>query len=208
MTMRKAMCAMLPALVAAGLLTAVPAQARHWPATSAKSASDYALIVDRTNKTDVTIVMWIADPMAAKLYAKMPSLQQALKDYIVIGTLHAHGEMGSDGKPAMVFGETPPPVAMDAAGVPLKPVAAGGYPAEVTAVTSIVQVMLKNKLNEVAKTSASDAKGKALAEAGQSLDFQVFESGGVQACTPGRLTVAYAGENYTYDTPMPGCPNK
>lgn len=34
---------------------------------------------------------------------------------------------------------------------------------------------------------------------------RIYEAGSVNACRSGKLPVAYEGETYSYDTPLPGC---
>ena len=50
---------------------------------------------------------------------------------------------------------------------------------------------------DAAMNQSTQGKGKA--------KWLVFEGGGVDACGAGKLSVAYEGETYTYETPMPGC---
>jgi len=48
---------------------------------------------------------------------------------------------------------------------------------------------------------------KAFGPMGQGFRWFVFAGGAVHACEAG-LSVAYDGETYTYETPIPGCPTK
>ncbi len=48
---------------------------------------------------------------------------------------------------------------------------------------------------------------QALGPMGEGIHWLVFDSGGtVRSCAKGGLSVQYAGETYTYQTPIPGCP--
>jgi len=49
---------------------------------------------------------------------------------------------------------------------------------------------------------------KSIGPMGQGFRWFVFEGGAVHACETGGLSVAYDGETYTYETPIPGCPGK
>jgi hypothetical protein len=44
-----------------------------------------------------------------------------------------------------------------------------------------------------------------LGNAGEAFQFFVFEGKGITSCQEGRFWVAYAGERYSYKTPIPGC---
>jgi hypothetical protein len=36
--------------------------------------------------------------------------------------------------------------------------------------------------------------------------FFTYDGSTIHSCMPGKLTVPFGGETYTYDTPIPGCP--
>jgi hypothetical protein len=40
---------------------------------------------------------------------------------------------------------------------------------------------------------------------GQGMKVFVFDAAGVTSCKPGGLTVPFADETYTWQTPIPGC---
>ena len=46
---------------------------------------------------------------------------------------------------------------------------------------------------------------RALGPFGQGVHWYAFDSGSVRACEKGGISVQFAGEKYTYDTPVPGC---
>jgi hypothetical protein len=39
----------------------------------------------------------------------------------------------------------------------------------------------------------------------RNLRFYAFRAGAMHECDAGRLTIGFARENYTFDTPLPGC---
>jgi len=47
---------------------------------------------------------------------------------------------------------------------------------------------------------------KMIGPMGEGIHWFVFEAGAVHSCEKGGLVIAYDGETYTYDTPVPGCP--
>jgi hypothetical protein len=51
---------------------------------------------------------------------------------------------------------------------------------------------------EAAMRQTSQGRGK--------IYWGVYEAGPINACQRGKLVVSFEGENYTYDTPILGCP--
>ena len=47
---------------------------------------------------------------------------------------------------------------------------------------------------------------QSLGPLGTGVRWFAFEGSMIHSCTPGKLSVPFAGETYTYDTPIPGCP--
>jgi hypothetical protein len=43
---------------------------------------------------------------------------------------------------------------------------------------------------------------------GDGMKFFTFDAGAVPACEKGGISIPYAGETYTWETPFPGCPQK
>jgi hypothetical protein len=40
---------------------------------------------------------------------------------------------------------------------------------------------------------------------GRGIHWFVYDGTGIDSCGPGKFLVPHAGENYSYDTPIPGC---
>ena len=60
--------------------------------------------------------------------------------------------------------------------------------------------------SEVGMLSAIEAAlRQSTGRIGNGTRFFIFDADGVRACEKGGLSVPYAGETYTWDTPFPGC---
>ena|ERR1039458_3910297 len=167
------------------LLSAVsPAQSRTWSRNPTNLAQDYVLINDNRGNGDVVLILWLAAPMIQS----GPSTQAArelLDKYIVIGVAHAHASKEG----TFTFDRTATLEANDGSGQPLKSLNADTMPPSVVGTLAAMQ----------------SAFGRSLGAFGQGIQWFAFDSGTTHACTKGGLSVIFAGETYTYDTPIPGC---
>jgi hypothetical protein len=168
-------------LAVATTVLAAPAGARPWKPTPQALAQDYLQIQQVKANSELVLLMWIAPPMIAQ-----PQFSAILDKYVVIGV--AHGRPGVGG---LLFDDIPTLEVKDDGGNALKPVADKDLPADAAQSIQILTGSIKQATGMV----------------GQGVHFFVFE-GNVHACEKGRLVVPYDGEEYTFDTPVPGCPNK
>jgi len=173
----------LRAALAVSLLLAVPAAARSWKPQGAVLAQDYSVITDARLNHDLVEIFWMSWPMTASASQVM---QQLLDRYIILGV--SHGMLDPGGK--MVFSREESAQATSLDGTQLKLLDEASYPPAVAGAVVTLGGFMRQSLGAM----------------GEGMKFLVFESGGVRACEKGRLSVAYAGETYTYDTPIPGCP--
>ncbi len=166
------------------IFVSVPADARPWKPTPASLAEDYAIISDTRSDNDLVMVFWLVPQM----YPTLPQAQALLDKYIVVAVIHAHrGALGG-----AVFDTVDTLEAKDGNGKPLKLLTGADLPPDVAqSVTAFGGVMQQ-----------------LLGPMGQGMSFFVFNKGSVHACEKGQLVIPYAGETYTYDTPIPGCPAK
>jgi hypothetical protein len=59
---------------------------------------------------------------------------------------------------------------------------------------------------EVGMISAIEASFRqSIGRIGEGTKFFIFDAGMVRACEKGRISVPFAGETYTWETPFPGC---
>jgi hypothetical protein len=173
--------ALLGAAVAGlGLLAVLPATARNWRQNPANLAQDYALIVDHRPNGHAVLVMWFAPPILTT------GNVQLLDKYIILGMVDATHVAGG----TMNFADMEAPVVRDGEGHTLRLVGKD-MPADIAAGTAAMQSMFATTFGQL----------------GHGLRLFVFEPGTVHACSAGKVSVAYSGETYTYDTPFPGCPS-
>jgi hypothetical protein len=159
-----------------------PASARPWRRTDRAAAQDYLLIEDQRAANDIVLIWWLAPPMLPEAAAVAGKI---LDQYFVLGVVHGH--VAADGR--MTFDATDaPPTAMGSDGQPMKLIAKADMSPGIVALTAGLQASL----------------GQALGPMGNGIQWNTF-SGQVRACSKGRASVSFAGETYTYDTPVPGC---
>jgi hypothetical protein len=168
---------------AAFLSTAPALQSRPWP-RNAPNAADYLIINDNRGGGDIVLVLWLASPLIP------PSGQQAARDlldkYVVIGVVHAH----TSKEATFTF---------DRAGTP-----------EVTgAKNERLQLLDLDTMSPAIVGTLATVKaafGHSLGEFGKGIQWFVFANGSVTPCVKGAMAVQFENENYTYVTPVPGCP--
>ncbi len=165
-------------------LSAARANARPWKPTSAMLARDYANIVDiRTSKHETVFVIWSVPPGVTSA-----RLQEALDKYVVISV--AHAKIAADGTSSFDMAETPQ--ARDGNSQPLALLSGDKVPPVIAGYVATYGGMMRQSAGPF----------------GQGMRSYVFTGGSAHACEKGRLSVRYADETYTYETPIPGCPQK
>jgi hypothetical protein len=165
----------------AAALSATPVAARLWKPTPLQQAQDYAGINHNKDANGRVNLFWMASSTAAT-----PTMKQLLDKYVVLNI--SHTTQGPGGGPP-VWNDVEGVQVTDGGGQPLKEVIGSDIPPTLVGIIAQSQAGL---------AQATLGKGK--------IRWMVFESGTVNACAGGRLSVTYDGETYTFDTPMPGCP--
>lgn len=173
----------LRAALAVLLVVAVPATARPWKPRGEILAQEYSVITDTRPSHDLVEIFWMTWPMSSN---RSPTIQQLLDKYIIVGV--THGQLDPGGK--MIFNKEESVQAMDLAGTQLKALDENSYPPAVAGAVVTLAGFMRQSLGAM----------------GEGMKFMVFEGASVRACEKGRLSVIFAGETYTYDTPIPGCP--
>ncbi len=161
---------------------AAPVSSRSWKQDAKAVAQDYSQILHNKGNGDLLMVWWLVP----QIVPTSPQAQQVLDNYVIIGIGQTH--VAPNG--AMTFPVIDALGANDANGRALKFLAANDIPPAVTGLLAASQAAL----------------GQSLGAMGQGFRWFVFEAGGVHACAPGGLSIPFAGETYTYETPIPGCP--
>ncbi len=172
----------LSALAIWALMT--PTSARQWNPDARSIAGDYTLIL-HPKGTMQFVAVWWAVPEAFAGTPLAQSMQDALSRYVVIGI--ADGRPGSGGQ--MSFTPIPDLKIADATGRQLSPLAANATPPGVTQAIATLQGLARQSLGPLER----------------GIRWLVFDGSTIHSCQPGKLSVPYGGEIYTYDTPIPGC---
>ena len=162
------------------LVLVAPADARLWKPTPQQLAMDYAAITHIKGTEGRVIVSWMAAPLVSG-----PTVQPLLDRYIVISIMHARSGAGG----VVTWDDIEGVQVTDGNGQALKEVTADAIPPSLVGLTASADASMRQ---------STQGKGK--------LHWGIYEAGAVNACRPGKLVLAYDGENYSWDTPMPGCP--
>jgi len=169
------------------LLRLGTASARMWKASPHTLATDYLIINDpRAGGKDIVLLMWLASPMVDPATTNASGVKSILEKTIVI--LATHGQIDATGKMSFVD------VSLEAKDKtqPDKPLAAVSKddlpPVSIAGLTAM-QAFFRQSLGAM----------------GQGLKMFLFNPGTVSACKKGGLAAAMEGENYTWETPVPGC---
>ncbi len=166
-------------------LAAGPAAARQWQATPTALATEYIGIIDQRSANEIVIVMWMA-PEIVEDTAENAAARKILSDYVVIGVVRA--TISNQG----VFTYAPPSEVLVSVqgGAARGPLADDAMAPVTVAVLAAMQSMME----------------QALGPMGEGMQWFAFDGDGIESCGKGEFWVAYAGENYNYETPIPGCP--
>jgi hypothetical protein len=197
------------AVFAAAAWLAMPASAaRMWgrpmppPApgdSPLDQASDYAHIVDIRGPLDQVSVQWL-EPMTMKVE---PDQKAALDQYIVVAV--AHVSCATNCRTIQTH-EDEIPAAFDADGRSLAPVLEPEQPDALRAVLGLERRVVREvNMPDDVGPPPGDLRDLVVAYF-HNQRFYAFRAGAVHECTKGRLAIAFAGKQYTFDTPIPGCP--
>ena len=167
-----------------GLTTAADVSARAWKPDAKSAAQDYTQIVHHKTDTDLVMLFWLA-PQSLPSTPQSAPLAQLLDEYVIIGIVEAHIS-----PTRTVFDPIESLNAADGNGMTLKALSNAELPATLANGLIILQRVMAQSAGPL----------------GQGIHWFVFERGAVHSCGIGALAIAYGGELYTYDTPIPGCP--
>ncbi len=185
MTGRKILRCFLVCLGLAGAASAtVPAQARQWNPDAHAASLDYTQIVHAKPNGEVVFLWWVV-PETFQNDPNSQVIRDVLQRYVMVGIAHGHAGAGG----SMSFDTIADLRVTDATGRSLSPLPANATPAEVAQATSTLQMLARQSLGPL----------------GQGVRWFVFDGSTIHDCAPGKMSVPFAGETYTYDTPIPGC---
>jgi hypothetical protein len=161
-------------------ITFSPASSRTWKATPTQIAGDYAQINHAKSSTENVNIRWWAAPTFAP-----GSIAGILEKYVVISIVHFHVTQGA----TLSFDDVKTLEANDGSGKPLAPVSRNELPPTFIGFLSTLEAGFRQSLGRL----------------GDGMKFFVFDAGTIRACENGVLSVPFAGETYTWETPFPGC---
>lgn len=167
------------AVIAVSLMLAAlsPASARLWKPTPQQQIADYLSITHNKGDGNV-VVVWMASPLVA------PAAKPVMDKYVVLSIVRTR--RGTDG--TAVWDDVQGVQVTDGAGNAMKEVPADQMP-------PILVGMIAT--SEATMRQTSQGKSKVF--------WGIYEAGTVNACQRGKLNIAFEGETYNFDTPVPGC---
>ena len=152
-----------------------------WKPSATVVAQDYAQIIDDRANDEIIIVWWLVPQMFADKAA-----QDIASKNVIFGVLKAH--VSSDA--AFSFDEVDHLEVKRSDGTPLTPLPGDQIPPALAETLATVEAGFRQGLGAM----------------GRGVRWFVFDGTNVDSCAKGGLSVPFAGEIYTYETPVPGCP--
>jgi hypothetical protein len=163
------------------------ASSRNWKATPDAIARDYATINDARPGGELVLLMWFVPTMVRPDMSGAPNLIAMLQKYIVVMAVHGRLDKASG---TFSFDDIDTLEARDQAGNALNLLARSDMPPAPTAMLVAVETMFRQSLGAM----------------GKGMKMFVFDVGDVDSCKKGGMSIPFAGETYTWDTPFPSCP--
>jgi hypothetical protein len=173
-------------LVVSGLS---PVSARQWRATPDAIARDYATITDTRPNGELIMLMWIVPRMVLPNSPGAAAAITMVQKYVLVVAVHGHLDKATG---IMTFDDIESLEVRDQAGKALTPVTKNDLPPTNTAMLAALEAMFRQSIGAM----------------GKGMKMFVFESGNIDSCKKGQLSVPLASETYTWDTPFPGCDQK
>jgi hypothetical protein len=161
------------------------ADARKWRVKPSDLAADYSQIIDQRAGNEVVVIYWVAPETMDASIQNVEAFRSMLRDYIIVGA--AHGTASQTGR--LNFRVPEGLVVQSGDGKARQPLAKETWPPLVTAFSTVIQNFMSQSMGQL----------------GEGFNWFVFEGKGIESCGKGRFWVAYAGERYNYETPIPGC---
>jgi hypothetical protein len=161
--------------------------ARVWKPGPDKLARDYATINDVKPNGDLILLTWFAPAMIQSDAPGAAAIKAILEKYIVIMVVHGHFDKTTI---SYAFDEIDQLAAKDQDQRALTLVSKENLPPATVAILSGVEAMLRQMAGAM----------------GKGTKVFVFDAGALSSCKKGELIIPFAGETYTWATPMPGCP--
>ena len=163
-----------------------PASSRTWRTTPDQLARDYLTINDTRPGGEMVLLMWLASPMLQPGINGRENLAAILDRYVLIMAVHGHFDRVSG---TASFDDITALQATDKNGAPLNALTQDKIPPTAAGIVTVMEGVFRQVVGPM----------------GKGMKTFIFDSGSVGVCKSGVLSVPYAGETYTWKTPIPGC---
>jgi len=161
------------------------ADARQWEPAPQMAALDYSQISHIKPNGQVAFLWWIV-PEIFMSNPNNQSLLNVLSHYVVLGVVQ--GRPNPNG--GLAFDPVPTLQITDQASHSYSPLPENMLPADVNQALTAVQNL---------------SRQTPVAPLTQGMHWFVYQADTIHSCTAGRMSVALAGETYSFETPIPGC---
>lgn len=165
------------------------ASSRNWKASPEAIARDYATINDNRANGEFVLFMWFVPSMVRPDQSGAQVLVATLEKYVVLMAVHGRLDKTSG---TLSFEDIDTLEAKDQMGNPLAVMTRNDLPPTTTAILAAMETLFRQSFGAM----------------GKGMKMFVFNAGAVNSCKKGEMSVPFAGENYTWETPIPGCPEK
>jgi hypothetical protein len=172
---------LLLSLITLGM-TSWSSLSRPWKQIPVLIAAEYAQINDTRSNTEIVIVRWFSSPSIAS----GTTLATLLEKYVLISVAHGHINQPPG---SVSFDSVDTLEALDGKGKPLVLIPKKDQDPTLIEALTMIEALFRQSLGRL----------------GDGIQFFIFDAGAVHACKTGQLSVLYANETYTWDTPFPGC---
>jgi hypothetical protein len=161
------------------------AAARSWRSTPEDQAREYLMINDQRSASEMVMLIWMAPALIPAAPANKDA-RDIMAKYGAFGVVHANMDQAGNFK----FTEDEDIKIRVSGATTRTAMAPTEIPPVVGGIVEALGAMFK----------------QALGPLGKALRWHVFDTADLDSCDNGQLAVFFAGEKYTYDTPLPGCP--
>jgi len=180
---------LLRSMLVAAMLSVIglsPAASRIWKPSPEKLTSEYASIEDQ-RPNGFVLIIWFVPSMLPPDSPGVQVLTALLEKYVFIIAVHAELDKATG---SMSFQDIDALQASDQMANQLIFVPRDNLPPTSIAMVAVLENFYRQSFGQM----------------GKGMKMFVFEAGAVNSCKKGELSVPFAGETYTWETPFPGCP--
>ena len=177
-------CTLAAVLLAS--VASMPALCRSWKPTPSALARDYVTINDARPDSEIILLMWFVPELVPPEAPNAATVKALLDKYLIMMVVHAKLDKVTA---KFSFEDVNTLQAEDRSGKPLTLITGDELPPTARGAVTIMEALFRQSLGAF----------------GQGMKVFVFDAAGVTSCKPGGLAVPFAGETYTWQTPIPGC---